>query len=722
MAQPIWNTDAGSLGTYPTGQRLNFKIIALPDAPATTISFRLISGLLPTGVLNEPVVITPDGYITGMPENQVLEKTYTFTIRVNDELGNFSDRTFSMTMVGSNSPSLVLEKQEILNVVDSIYVNYDIPYKNPANIDVFFTHAAGELPPGLVLTTQGKIAGYPLPPKKGNGSPTKTTYSFVVQLNSSLGTDTQSYSITVRNQRLTQPKNTRKPVILNSRPLVYPIPKDDMMYNFYLVDGNKIPDINAGEYFSFKVMGYDFDSTKIVYNFSGLPPGLNGDVNTGWITGVPQTSDKNLLKYDVAVTVSKEKNRTIISDQQILTLRVASNVKQDIEWITGQELGQVNNGTISNLYVKATSAQDLQYKLESGELPANITLFTNGELSGRFPYQPTTKTLNPGASTVYKFAITAFSPSFPILRSTREFTLTVYQYFDVPVETVYIKASSSVKGRQVTKSLLEDTSLIPTESLYRANDPYFGKSTYVSFAQVYGVPTASAEQYIAAMDENHYTKTVILQPFKTAVARDDNNNIIYEVIYSEIFGGLTNEKGESVPNTVEWDKTISLNAGPWTINNSSIHISFNNYNTSLSPGNIRYLHPNSLVNMRSRIVSALGQNTDVTLLPKWMTSQQLDGNTIGFIPAWVVCYTLPGKSQEILDNINNNWGHSLNEIDFMIDRYVIDKSGTYNWNHYLATPTWSELPSAVPTPSPLEERDMVVLFPRTTILPKAIDY
>ena len=722
MAQPIWHTDAGNLGTYPTGQRMNFKIIALPAAPAATISFRLISGILPEGILNDPVVITTDGYIIGMPKNQVLEKTFSFTVRVNDELGNFSDRTFSITMVGSNNPSLVLEKQELLNVMDSIYVNYDIPYKNPANVDVFFTHSGGELPHGLILTSAGKISGYPLPPKKGNGSPTKTTYSFVVQLNSSLGSDTQTYSITVRNQRLTQPKNTRKPVILNSRPIVYPVPTDDTLYDFYLVDGKQIPDINIGEYFSFKVMGYDFDSTKIIYSFSGLPPGLSGDVNTGWITGTPQISEKNLLKYDVSVTVAKEKNKTIISDQQFLTLRVASNVVQDIQWVTDSNIGQVNNGTISNLYVRATSEQDLQYKLESGELPENITLFNNGELSGRFPYQPTTKILNQGSSTVYTFAITAFSPNFPVLRSTREFTMTVYQYFDVPVETVYIRASSSVKGRQIVKSLLEDTSLIPTDYLYRASDPYFGKASYVSFAHIYGVPTSSSDQYIAAMDENHYTKTVILQPFKTAVARDSNNNIIYEVVYSEIFGGLTNEKGESLPDTVTWNRTISMNAGPWTINNSSIHISFRDFNTSQSPGNIRYLHPNSLVNMRSKIVNTLGQNTDETLLPKWMTSQQLDGNTIGFKPAWVLCYTLPGKSQEIVDNINANWAHSLNEIDFMMDRYIVDKSATYNWNHYLATPTWSELPSAVPTPSPIEERDMVVLFPRTTILPKDVDY
>jgi hypothetical protein len=188
--------------------------------------------------------------------------------------------------------------------------------------------------------------------------------------------------------------------------------------------------------------------------------------------------------------------------------------------------------------------------------------------------------------------------------------------------------------------------------------------------------------------------------------------------------------------------------------------------------------------MRTQLSDAVGQNIDNVLLPAWMTSQQQNGETLGYTPAWVICYTLPEKtlsftgngyttlidlgipvtsaadlvvsidgvqsfefvvtdnvlellnapvdgaqisiliknvSTLVKNNINNYWPHKLNEIDFSIDRYLIDKSSTYNWNSKLTIPAWNELPSATPTPDPLETNDITVLFPRETILPKDIE-
>jgi hypothetical protein len=73
-----------------------------------------------------------------------------------------------------------------------------------------------------------------------------------------------------------------------------------------------------------------------------------------------------------------------------------------------------------------------------------------------------------------------------------------------------------------------------------------------------------------------------------------------------------------------------------------------------------------------------------------------------------------------MDNINNNWSHTLNEIDFTVDRYIVDKSASYDWNNNLTIPTWGQLPSATPAPSPLNKNDITILFPRETILPRNI--
>ena len=45
--------------------------------------------------------------------------------------------------------------------------------------------------------------------------------------------------------------------------------------------------------------------------------------------------------------------------------------------------------------------------------------------------------------------------------------------------------------------------------------------------------------------------------------------------------------------------------------------------------------------MRNRVAQVVGQEYNSKLLPQWMTSQQANGNTLGYTPAWVICYTKP---------------------------------------------------------------------------------
>jgi hypothetical protein len=110
-----------------------------------------------------------------------------------------------------------------------------------------------------------------------------------------------------------------------------------------------------------------------------------------------------------------------------------------------------------------------------------------------------------------------------------------------------------------------------------------------------------------------------------------------------------------------------------------------------------------------------------------MTSQQANGSTLGYTQAWVICYTKPGFANTIKTNIENNWDYTLNIINFQIDRFSVDKSATYNYDS--TTDTWvapypggDPLPSATPSPNPLNSKDFYVLFPRKTILPDETQY
>jgi hypothetical protein len=718
MSQPRWQTQAGSLGTYPAGIPISIQLVAFPEVPATLVSYTLLSGELPSGTLK----LSYTGMLSGIPENISTEKTATFTVRAKDDLNNIRDRTFTLTVSGSNRPRFTVPSGELLHIRDSEYVEYHMHYSNPISDNkVTVTVSSGSLPPGLYMDAAGIIKGYPEMPILGDHSPTTKTYTFSTQLRSELGDDLNVYAITVVNQQLRNPPNTRLPVILNKHPLNEPIPKDDLFYDYYLLNGRKISTIRANEQFSFKIIGYDFDRNDIIYQFGDLPHGLVGDTKTGWITGSPILPDNSIKSYDVSVSVAKKNVTSIASQHEIFTILVTNNVPEDIVWVTDSNLGTIFNGTVSSLVLEATSTLDLVYRITEGSLPPNLVLLDTGEIVGRVAEQPTEYILPEGTDTTYTFTVEALNPNNPALSKFQTFTLVVNQYYPEPLENVYFKAASSIEQKRSLNSLLTNESIIPTEMLYRPQDPYYGKAKDVRIIQAYGIRSSTVDDYINAVRKNHYQRSIVLGEIQTAVATDSKGNILYEVVYSKVVDDLVNDKGVSVTKTITWPRPINLRLGPWNVNNSTIKVSNSLLNTNLSPGNTQTLNSGSLENMRKELTANIGQNVDSRLLPLWMVTQQNNSSTLGFVLAWVICYTKPGMSATIKTNIETMWGHSLNEIDFTIDRYIVDKSATYNWNTNLAVPTWNSLPSGVPVPDPFDSKDIVVLFPRKTILPKEIE-
>ena len=399
-------------------------------------------------------------------------------------------------------------------------------------------------------------------------------------------------------------------------------------------------------------------------------------------------------------------------------------------------MGTIFNGTTSTLNLLAESDTTLSYKLVSGSLPPNLTISNNGEITGYVADQPTSSYLNQGESTDFTFTVQAYSATYSIVQSIKTFTVTVYQEFSQPTDTLYIKATPSVADRMLIDLLLNDDTIIPTEGIYRPNDIYFGKASSVIYEHAYGIYSSSIDQYIAAVTTNHYWRNITLGQLKTAVAKNDAGEIIYEVVYSEVIDNLVNPNGVSINSQIYWPRPIDLGLGPWYASNTDIYTSYadifgQQYYTSLTPGYARTLYPNSLFNMRNKVAASLGQEYNSRLLPKWMTSQQPNGSTLGYTQAWVICYTKPGHSESIKTNIETKWGHlvnnvfvpyTLNLINFEIDRFTVDKSITYNYNTKISPPAWTGLPSATPVPNPIDSKDFYVLFPRQTILPDKTQY
>jgi hypothetical protein len=83
--------------------------------------------------------------------------------------------------------------------------------------------------------------------------------------------------------------------------------------------------------------------------------------------------------------------------------------------------------------------------------------------------------------------------------------------------------------------------------------------------------------------------------------------------------------------------------------------------------------------MRDQVIDTIGQISN--MLPRWMLSKQADGSVLGFTPAWIIAYTVPGQSGQIAYNIETQFGiDQLNLVDFEVDRYELDNLLTKNWN------------------------------------------
>jgi len=734
MSQPIWNTPQGSIGSYPAQVAVSIQLSASAVSPATTVTYLLLSGSLPTGLS-----LSTSGLITGSPGSVSSDTTYTFVVRVTDNTGNIKDRTFSLLISGVSSPTFITPSGEILSTLDSIWVETPILYSNPiATNEVLLRIVEGQLPPGLEINEYGLIRGYANPPIV-SGVPTAQTYSFTVKLESPLGTDIETYSITVRNQNapiaqggLSLPPNARTPVILNTRPETYEITDNTPYYGYYVFPENSTGNTYAptqlayiGKFasdnvFNFKIIGKDFDNNNILYSFADLPLGLTGDATTGWITGTPVIADNTISQFNFSVAVYKTVP-SVISSYYNFSIKITNNIEGDVVWITPSDLGTIENSSISTLSVQAESDTSIEYRLVGGSLPPNLTLLSNGEITGIVAYQPTNTLLNEDATTTFNFSVEAFSSLFPVVNSTKTFTLTVVQTYTQPTDTLYIKCTPDVEDRDLIKELLNSEQLIPTEYLYRPDDQNFGKATNVTYVHAYGIFANSVDAYIAAVTKNHYWRNLTLGELKTAVAKNDQGEVIYEVVYSSVIDNLINPEGVSVSKELTWPRNINLNLGPWYTSVTNLYSSYENLYTSLTPGTARTLYPNSLPNMREQVGDVLGQEFNFRLYPLWMISQQSNGSTLGFTPAWVICYTKPGYAEIIKNNIENNWKNylgdtiTLNQINFKIDRFIVDKELTYDYD--TSTDAWTGLPSATPVPDPRDSENFFVLFPRETILP-----
>jgi hypothetical protein len=688
---PEFTTAAGSLGSFYDGDQISIQIGYTDTDPADTVIVRLVGGELPTGVTVSrtglisgniqpaPNVDEPAGYdltpIYSLPYDFVvsaINKNYQFTLEVTDGR-NSNLRTFEFfvynrdtitadntTITADNTvvtadetterrPFIMNSQPSDLGLVrsDNYYAYQFIgnDYDTPNLFYAISANSGSELPPGLELDpVTGWYYGYI--PDQGI---TEIDYSFNIVVYQDEFVGNIACSATTSGTNRITCVSTES--IGSGQPLVF--------------TGTAFGGITAA-------------STQIYYVLTVVNP--------------TQFTVTESLGSNTAVTLTTASgamtaNLPVASDPYLFSIAIAGNIDAEVTWLTDSDLGILDNGDISLLKVEAVNrgGRELEYRLESGafnELPQGLELLPTGDISGRVSFN--TFAIDLGNTTFdqdttwdssFRFTVNAYAQEIvsgqliDVVSVFKEFFVKVRREYNKPYQNLEVQAMPPANDRELIAELLTNNNIFVPDYIFRPTDPYFGKANRVVYQHAFGLDPDTQDRYVESLYLNHYWKELVLGSIETAQAVDTAGNVIYEVVYSRVIDDLVNNQGQSV------GKIVNL-AYPIT-----------------DPGDgsteLTQVYPNSLVNMRDQVIDVVGQIS--TKLPLWMTSKQTDGRVLGFTPAWVMCYTQPGRSREIAYYIATQFGQQLNRVDFKVDRYVLGTELSRNWDP--VTQSWTPTPN-----------------------------
>jgi len=419
-----------------------------------------------------------------------------------------------------------------------------------------------------------------------------------------------------------------------------------------------------------------FDEGKFDQGVLALPPGLSIDPGTGWMTGQLPAQTINETTYDFELVVRKEDDFSYQASQ-LYTLTILGDLNNRINWITPSDIGSIQNGKVSDLFISAvsTKGKTLFYQLTgSHRLPQGLLLTSSGLISGRvsfemFSLDHSATTIDGGGTTfdeTYTFTVTA-SDIDRTVSADRTFTIRVINKNITPYENLYLRAMPAVEERDYFTSIIQNRTVFPQELIYRSEDPFFGLAKDIKTLFMPGLAPSTLAEYAQAAETNHFTKRFLFGEVKTAQVLDNNFNVKYEVVYLQLdsendieSATFANVDELGPPDQIDLTGVI---ANPY-------------YDADGNPFTIAY--PNSTQNMESRMETLIGF-ANKGALPDWMTSTQADGRQIGFVHAVVLAYTVPNASKLIAYRFNQQ-NYNLNSIDFTVDRYDLDNNYTENFD------------------------------------------
>ena len=427
-------------------------------------------------------------------------------------------------------------------------------------------------------------------------------------------------------------------------------------------------------------VGFDGYDPKL---FGANIPGLGGlqlDPVTGWLYGKLSPQTVTLQNYEFPIQVYKiVDNIAYYSNLLFFILPVVGDINDTVTWITPKNIGTIDNGSVSDLSLKAVSSHGKQliYSIYDAagfpaRLPQGLQLKPSGAISGRVSFEAFcldgyATTFDNNKLTVDRtYTFTAIASIADGTNSSyQEFTLTLNIADRDPYINLYLRASPDLSQRGIYNSIVSNKEIFDPNLIYRDDDPWFGVNYKIDMLFLPGLNSVGLEAYQRAIALNNWNKTFTFGSIKTAVVLDDNYQPKYEVVYVEVVDPVENAQGQG-PGL-----EINLRG---LITNPYIDSNDNEFYT---------IYPNSSQNMIKRLVDNIGYY-DQSILPPWMSSNQPSATPglfeapLGYTPALVLAYTIPGGSKQIAYRLQTA-GINFQNIEFSTDRYYVDNFYSTNF-------------------------------------------
>jgi len=316
-------TPVGKVGT-PYSHTVEWK----PGTGCPPYTYAVVGGTFPPGL-----TLSSDGHLTGTPTQA---GTYTFYIRQTDNCGPEGEGNAPFVIkIEGGAPPLAVTTNTLSNGEAELSYSVALTASGGGSTSRTWSVTSGQLPPGLTLSSDGRLSGTPT---------TAGTYTFTATVSDGTSSSSKSLTLTIIPG-----------ITVNAAPIV-PLAEVRTPYS---VSVPTLLGITGG------VPPYRYAPV------SGFPFGIGFDSATGEIFGSPR--EAGVVELTILITDANNATKqvtvsvTVLPKLQILRLRLAG-------------------GSVGHSYktkVTVTGGKDPVWTVLSGKLPSGLKLNTaTGVING----------------------------------------------------------------------------------------------------------------------------------------------------------------------------------------------------------------------------------------------------------------------------------------------------------------------------------------------------